>query len=606
MNTQNINHLSYFKTSRKIGIRVFSLLFLGVSFFANAQIKEEKLILNRKREPEVKKIEKKKSSVATVKNYPPQSKKIEDSLNLKYQIKDVAAVSDFKTSTIERTDISPKFNTENYRNFVRFGMGNFGKILGDANISTQLENNFEAGADVHYLSTTGLKNLYDWDSNSSKANIAAYLNHYGDKARLNVTVEYDLDNYNYYGIYAFPTIGTTDLQQKVNQFGVRGYYELYDDSTFRDFNLKTGFLSDHFGGRETVIGAGFNLSKAETKIYDEVNLTFDFGLNSMGQDSRFDLLNKNINQNSMMDMVPQFSFNYQKASLAISSHFSLLNTKNESTIFPAEAQKNRFHWFPKAEFLYNAQDAFKFYAGVDGGIKINSYTEMLKENPFLVSDQVIVPTKTKYKIYFGLKGDIEQQIKYDVSAGFGKMENILYYKANSIFDDVFTQNRSAYNYANVFSATYDNGTVSDIKGSLQYFPLQNLAIETQVNYTKYNLDNNEQIYYKPVFSANIGAKYSMLNQKLLLGVKGIFYSDSYTNRYTLSQSIIDPTKYDVVEDKNYNLGGTADINISAEYKVHPNFSIFVLGNNLLNSNYQSHLAYKVLGAQVTGGVKIVF
>ena len=46
-----------------------------------SQIKEEKLILDRKREPEVKKIEKKKTSIETIKNYPPQNKKIEDSLN---------------------------------------------------------------------------------------------------------------------------------------------------------------------------------------------------------------------------------------------------------------------------------------------------------------------------------------------------------------------------------------------------------------------------------------------------------------------------------------------------------------------------------------------
>lgn len=44
------------------------------STFGYAQIKEEKLILNRKRVPEVKKIEKKKSSVAVIKDYPKEEK----------------------------------------------------------------------------------------------------------------------------------------------------------------------------------------------------------------------------------------------------------------------------------------------------------------------------------------------------------------------------------------------------------------------------------------------------------------------------------------------------------------------------------------------------
>jgi hypothetical protein len=605
-----MNNIPYHKfrnlTNTDWRIKTFSLLFLGISFFGQAQLKEEKLILNRKREPEIKRIDKKKSSVATVKNYPPQSKKVEDSLNLKYNITDVAAVSDFKTSTIEKTDISPQFNTENYRNFVRFGMGNYGKILGDANISGKFDNDFEAGVNVHYLSTTGLKNEYLWDSKSTKADIAAFLNHYGEKGRLNITADYNMDDYNYYGIYAFPTIDGTDLKQKVNNIGVRGYYEFYNSDLFKDISLKTGFLSDHFGSSENIAESKVNLNNFEGKITDDINMRYDFSIMATGQNAKFDLLNKNRSQNSVLDFVPKFSFTYGKASLLLSSHFSFLSTKFDSSTIPTESMQNRFHWFPKAEFQYNADDAFKFYTGVDGGIKINSYTEMLKENPYLVSDQIISPTKTKYHIYFGLKGDLDQQIKYDVSAGFGKMENILFYSANSIFDDFYTQNRSAYNYANVFSATYDNGTVSDIKANVQYFPIQNLMVDADINYTKYNLDNHDQIYYKPVLQAKIGAKYTMLNQKLALGFKGIFASDSYTNEFALAQSTINPGLYENTEIKNSKIGGYADLNLSAEYKFHKNFSIFALGNNLFNAKYQNYVGYKVLGAQILGGVKISF
>ena len=52
-------------------IKIVTLVLVGISQFSLAQIKEERLILDRKREPEVKKIEKKKTSVETEKNYPP-------------------------------------------------------------------------------------------------------------------------------------------------------------------------------------------------------------------------------------------------------------------------------------------------------------------------------------------------------------------------------------------------------------------------------------------------------------------------------------------------------------------------------------------------------
>ena len=51
-------------------IKILSLVLVGIAQFSLAQIKEERLILDRKREPEVKKIEKKKTSVETEKNYP--------------------------------------------------------------------------------------------------------------------------------------------------------------------------------------------------------------------------------------------------------------------------------------------------------------------------------------------------------------------------------------------------------------------------------------------------------------------------------------------------------------------------------------------------------
>ena len=78
-------------------LKILSFVCFGVSQFAFGQIKDERLILDRKREPEVKRIEKKKTSIPAEKNYPPKEKKIQDSLNLKYDITDVPAVSEAGT-----------------------------------------------------------------------------------------------------------------------------------------------------------------------------------------------------------------------------------------------------------------------------------------------------------------------------------------------------------------------------------------------------------------------------------------------------------------------------------------------------------------------------
>ncbi len=119
------------------------------------------------------------------------------------------------------------------------------------------------------------------------------------------------------------------------------------------------------------------------------------------------------------------------------------------------------------------------------------------------------------------------------SLGFGKMKDIMFFKANSLFDNNYTLNRAAYDYANTFSAIYDDGNVSDIKGSVQYFPLENLMVDGEVRFTKYNLKNYDNIYNVPLLNASIGAKYTMLDKKLLLGFKGIFASDRTTNSFSI-------------------------------------------------------------------------
>jgi len=107
-------------------------------------------------------------------------------------------------------------------------------------------------------------------------------------------------------------------------------------------------------------------------------------------------------------------------------------------------------------------------------------------------------------------------------------------------------------------------------------------------------------------TGSIGEKYTMFEKKLSLGFKGIFASDRTTNSYML-EGVGNPSLFfQSTEDTDDKVGGYADLNLSAEYKIHKNFSIFALGNNLLSSKYQTYKGYKVLGAQVVGGVKITF
>lgn len=585
-------------------IKILSLVLVGISQFSFSQIKEERLILDRKREPEVKKIEKKKTSVETEKNYPPKEKEQE---KVEYKITNVPAVSDFKTSTIQGEDISPKFNNDSQRNYFQAGFGNYSKFLADANISYEIDDKTEVGVDLHGLSTNGLTKDFSWNSKRSDFNAAAFLNSFSDKGKLNITADWGNHNYNYYGIYALQPSSDIDLKQSYNQLKINGFYDFYSNDIFNNVKFKSSLLTDHFDARENLGSAELNLSKYDLPFFSakDMKINADLGVNLSTQDSKFSLLNENQSNFLLTSLKPKISFYKGNSYLAIGSDFSFVNAKisDKNT---AEAKTNNFRWFPFAEVLYEATEQYKFYAGIDGGVQLNSYANLLQQNPFLVSDLVLKPTETKYHFYFGLKGDIDQELKYDVKAGFSDLKNAQFFRANDLFDYNNTLNRSAYNFANNFSAVYDDGTLSEVNGSLQYFPLQNLVLDAEIHFMKFNLKNLNEVYYKPVLQSTFGAKYSLLDRKLNLGFKGIFVAERKTNAYQIDIDGVVPNQFTSTENAKKSLPAYLDLNLNADYKINKNFTVFVMGNNLLNKKYEHYLGYKVLGAQVLGGIRIAF
>ena len=138
---------------------------------------------------------------------------------------------------------------------------------------------------------------------------------------------------------------------------------------------------------------------------------------------------------------------------------------------------------------------------------------------------MLKPTETKYHFYLGLKGDVDQTFKYDVNAGFSELRNAQFSK-RMIYLTINTLNRSAYNFANNFSAIYDDGTLSEVKGSVQYFPLQNLVLDAELHFMKFKLKTiSMRCIINQWFKPQLG-KYSLLDRKLNLGFKGIFVSES--------------------------------------------------------------------------------
>ncbi|MDL1913281.1 MAG: TonB-dependent receptor [Bergeyella sp.] len=582
-------------------IKLFILFFSAFFTFIFSQIVEERLILEKKREPEVKKIEKKQSIIDAG-----TGKRIKkDSAHLKYTVVDIPVSSDFEASTIKGADISPSFKEDYKRNYFGMGYGNYNQLLVDGNVSSAIDQTWEIGANLHHKSTSGLKELYPWDSNKSVSALSTYLNNYGDNGKLNLNIDYVRQLYNYYGVYALPVTANTDLGQRTHRFSLMGSYENYAESMFKKVNVKSYFLGDRFSAAEGKAEVSADFGKRELYSFgDNLHLSADLNLDLEYQNTSFGILDKNTSKFLNVSAVPKLTLRRGASYVSLGMNGYFLNSQNNSAS-GVDDKVNRVYWYPKAEIFYSLSPMINLFVGLGGGIKLNSYSQILVQNPYLIANQYIKPTETKYSIYFGIKGDIQPDLKYSFSSSVSKVKNIMFLKGNDLLD-----RNAPYAYANTFSAVYDNGTVSGIKGNLQYFPTSRLTIDTELNYNHYALNNYERIYNVPLVNASIGARYTLINKKLLLGFKGYFVGSRNTNLYALRGGnigeTIAPPSLVRQENKNARINRYADINLSVEYKIHDNFSIFALGNNLFNSNYQEFIGYRVMGAQIMGGATISF
>lgn len=590
---------------KQIQIAALLGLFVTVPQLSFAQIKEERLILDRKREPEVRKIEKKQTSVETEKNYPPEEKA---QTPVEYNITNVPAASDFKTSVIQGEDISPEFDNDHPRNYLQAGYGNFGRFLTDANLSTDLQEDLEAGIDAHFNYTEGLKKVYSWDSYANDANVGLYLNSYGEKGKFNVNGDFRQNTYNYYGAYALQPANDQDLLQKTSRIRVNAMYDAYDNNYLNSASLKTSVLADHFNAKENLGELDLHLSKHGLDIYDDILLNIDLGAGLETARTQFEILNANEAYFLNASAHPKVTLFRGGSYLSLGAQLSYLNSKNSSEVtseVTSEVAQNKFYASPLAEISIAATPQFNFYGGVNGGVQLNSYASFLQMNPYLVSDQILHPTNTKLGFYFGLKGDVDETLKYDVNAGFATIENEAFFKGNNLFDISSTAERKPYDFMNTFSVVYDNVEKQHVNASVSYFPLENLALDANARFEKYAPETLTESWYKPLLRADLGAKYTLLNKKLNLGAKAFFVSEQTANYYEVINSGVNSTDYQTQENSRV-IPSYFDINLSASYKIHENFSIFALGNNLIGKNYQDFYRYQVLGTQIMGGVRVTF
>jgi len=478
-----------------------------------------------------------------------------------------------------------------YDNFAFIGIGNY------TNMIAQFSNNFEISATdniglffKHNSSQGGIKNIYLDDQ---FYNSQFELNYTSNQKKMNYALKAKLKHqiYNWYGLNNLFDFASPELLNSIDskQIYYSGEVEgnlAKDDSYFEKVVVSLGITTDRYSSSEFNFKAHPEFSLKTIDIPLKINMDIDF-------------LNGNFSRNYSntngidfgffnVGILPSYDFNYEHLILSVGFAGYLSSDLEKS--------KTAFYVYPKINASYGLlNEQLIAYAGLEGGLKQNSYNNFIEQNPYLSPTLRITPTRELYDGFGGLKGELINNVSFDVRVSYLNEDDRSLFVLNPYIGQ--STELEGYEYGNSFKVTYEELKTLSFFGELIFDVSKDFNVE--INATFYNYEFRSQIkaWNLPKFETTLTADFNITEK--FYGGLSLFFVGERTD--LINNSLTIPSGNELLILDSY-----FDANLQLVYQFSNQLSVYARGNNLLGNNYQEWANYKVQGAQGMLGASYKF
>jgi hypothetical protein len=479
-------------------------------------------------------------------------------------------------------------------NLVKVGIGNYGTFYGRGYFHSTRNTDHAYGLDIKHVNS--LNGPVD-GKNSGVAESSAHLmgELYRGTAAFGANLDLGRERYNFYGYEKaangepFATPDNGDIKQVFNRFALKAYAHNRDPEQQLQYDASLGYRywSDIFSANENDVRlnakVGYALGES-SRITVNADASFisekDLPVATRAQPAP---PAQQTRSRTFVQATPAYEF------LRNNIAFSVGATVGYSSDTATSVSKGVI--YPAVRLGYTIEpEKFMVYAGLGGALQRVTRYDLSTENPWLNRGLNVADTHRGPTIYAGFTSTPARGLEFNVKATYARDRNLYFYANNAIdpsrFDLVYDQNATG---------------VLNIHGELLYNAAEKFRLGTRMDYNKYALKNLPQPFHRPEFQGSVFGTYNVF-EKLMVGVEGYFYSASYGISYrpTASPGAFRTADFYRATDP------IIDLNLRADYRITPKISIFVMGNNLANRQYQRFYGYPVKGINVIGGASYTF
>lgn len=508
--------------------------------------------------------------------------------NIKYTIFSFPVASTFAPAKGKAAGVDKSPQEKIFSNYLTLAAGNYGTVNAELFVTENVSNTDYFGGSLRHSSSQGGIDGVVLDDKFMNTTLDLTYGSRTNTMNWNADLGYQHQIYNWYGFYPGTitpeTLATIDEQQTYHTLYVGGRLGL--NNILKESSVKFTRFWDAFGS-------------AENRFVAKPSLEFDIVEQKIKADFVLDYISGSFDKNMVGNAGIKYGFTNVGFQPSIKIQKDDLTVNAGVGFFYSAAQEqgeSKFFIYPQVTGSYRVVgDLMIFYAGLEGGLKQNSYRDFVQENFFVSPTLMVAPTDQKYDIYVGLKGKLANSVSYNIRGSYLNEDNRALFKSNGYEELVGFE---GYQYGNSFNVVYDKLKTVSFFGELKADFSKNVAFGINGTFSSYSTDVENEAWNLPALK--LGASLDVnITQKWYAGINVFFVGER--KDFAHFASLTQPTF-----DTEVTLDSFFDLNAHIGYKHSERLTFFLKGNNLANQDYQRWLNFPVQGIQVLGGANYKF
>lgn len=237
--------------------------------------------------------------------------------------------------------------------------------------------------------------------------------------------------------------------------------------------------------------------------------------------------------------------------------------------------------------LFVLDKKVEFYAGLGGGRKLMTYSEVAGENPFVGNGLHLGLVNVKLGFEGGVRTNIMNTMDLHLGVRYRHTANDPFYLGQGrSFEDLYVDN--------LFELCYDETRAVSVLANMHWLALDKVTVDAGLAYNHYQMTLLDQPLYRPALEGKLNINYD-LNDQLSLHSAFLYQGGRYGRMESPLLAV-----------PSTQLKPVLDLGIGADYKVKDELTVFANIDNLLHQKYLLYVNYPVTGIEFFAGVKMRF